>query len=139
MTLLQDDIVYARETTVQAAEFQRVLQSSGLSRMRPVSDLGRLQRMLDHADLVVTARRAGELIGLARCVTDFSWACYLADLAVSQQAQRFGVGSGLLTQMRQELGPEVALILASVPEAVGFYQRAGMETLPDCFWYRRQV
>jgi ribosomal protein S18 acetylase RimI-like enzyme len=139
MTQERDAIVYARETTVAAAEFQRVLQSSGLGRIRPVSDPARLQRMLDQADLVVTARRAGELVGLARSVTDFSWACYLADLAVSQDAQRFGVGRGLLEQTRRELGPEVALILASVPEAVGFYQRAGMESLPDCFWFRRQV
>jgi hypothetical protein len=28
-------------------------------------------------------------------------------------------------------------MLASVPEAVGFYERIGMQRLPDTFWYRR--
>jgi hypothetical protein len=32
----------------------------------------------------------------------------------------------------------VSLILASVPDAVGFYKRVGMATLPDAFWYRRE-
>jgi hypothetical protein len=30
------------------------------------------------------------------------------------------------------------LILASMPEAVGFYERIGMPRMPDTFWYRRE-
>jgi hypothetical protein len=29
-------------------------------------------------------------------------------------------------------------MLASVPEAVGFYERIGMARVPDTFWYRRE-
>jgi hypothetical protein len=42
-----------------------------------------------------------------------------------------------LDEARRELGPRVSLILASVPDAVGFYERAGMTRLADTFWYKR--
>ena len=97
--------------------------------------------MLSAADLIVTARLAepgSPLVGIARGVTDFAWCCYLSELAVSRSAQGLGIGRGLLGEARRRLGPDVALILASVPEAVGFYERAGMERIADAFWYRRK-
>jgi hypothetical protein len=48
------------------------------------------------------------------------------------------IGKGLLAYARRQLGPQVSLILISVPEAVGFYEHEGMERLPDAFWYRRE-
>ncbi|WP_036109088.1 GNAT family N-acetyltransferase [Lysobacter capsici] len=134
-------IVYAREATIDVADFRRVLVDSGLGAIRPVDDTPRLQSMLDHANLIVTARRdhaQGELIGVARCFTDFSWSCYLSELAVSPSAQGLGIGKGLLDETRRQLGPTVSLILASVPEAVGFYERAGMARIDEAFWYKRE-
>lgn len=131
-------IVYARESTVAVADFRRVLVDSGLGAIRPVDDEPRLQTMLDNANLIVTARREGELIGVARCFTDFSWSCYLSELAVSPSAQGLGIGQGLLDEARRQLGPSVSLILASVPEAVGFYERAGMARIHEAFWYKRE-
>jgi ribosomal protein S18 acetylase RimI-like enzyme len=75
---------------------------------------------------------------VARCITDFAWCCYLSELAVSASAQGLGVGKRLLEEARRQLGPQVALILSSVPEAAGFYERAGMARIPDAFWFRRQ-
>lgn len=51
----EDVVVYAADDSVTAAEFRAVLLSSGLSDIRPADDLDRLRRMLDNADLVVTA------------------------------------------------------------------------------------
>jgi len=118
-----------------------VLVESGLGAIRPVDDEARLAAMLSASDLIVTARRdepGAPLVGVARGMTDFAWCCYLSELAVSRSAQRLGVGRGLLDEARRQLGPDVALILASVPEAVGFYERAGMERIADAFWYRRR-
>lgn len=135
------NIVYARETTIDVADFHRVLVDSGLGAIRPVDDPPRLQSMLDNANMIVTARRGhdhGELVGVARCFTDFSWSCYLSELAVSATAQGLGIGKGLLDETRRQLGPNVSLILASVPDAVGFYQRAGMARIDEAFWYKRE-
>ncbi|HET7717114.1 MAG TPA: GNAT family N-acetyltransferase [Bauldia sp.] len=133
-------ILTALEPDLDVAEFRRVLVESGLGATRPVDDPGRLARMLAKADIVMTARldREGRpLVGVARAVTDFSWCCYLSELAVSESAQGLGAGRALVAALRAALGPEVALFLASMPEAVGFYEAIGMAPLPDAFWFRR--
>jgi len=134
-------IVYAREHAIPVEEFRRVLVESGLGATRPVDDEARLQAMLSGANLILTARLDGPerlLVGIARCMSDFSWSCYLSELAVSAKAQKLGIGKGLLDEARRHLGPQVSLILASVPDAVGFYERAGMARLPDAFWFKRE-
>lgn len=132
---------YARELDLAVADFRRLLVDSGLGATRPVDDAARLQAMLAGADLIVTARRdgpGGEVIGVARCITDFAWSCYLSELAVAKATQGLGVGKGLLDAARRELGPQVALILGAMPDVVGFYEKAGMEVYANAFWYRRE-
>jgi ribosomal protein S18 acetylase RimI-like enzyme len=134
-------VIYSREPTLCVAEFRRVLIESGLGRIRPVDDEGRLQSLICGASLIITARLATErraLVGLARCVTDFSWCCYLSDLAVSASAKGLGIGRGLLEETRRQLGPGVSITLISVPDSTGFYEKAGMERLSDAFCYRRE-
>ena len=134
-------ILYASEPALDVAEFRRVLVESGLGATRPVEDEARLQAMLSQANLIVTARldQPGKaLVGVARGFTDFSWSCCLSELAVSASAQGLGVGKGMLDEARRQLGPGVSLILASMPDVVGFYERVGMERLPDAFWYKRE-
>ena len=48
------------------------------------------------------------------------------------------MGKLLLRAVRDELGPRVTLVLASVPEAVGFYEKVGMPRMADVFCYRRE-
>lgn len=132
-------IVFAPEPDLALEDFRRVLVESGLGATRPVDDLPRLKQMLAQANLVMTARRlSGELLGVARCLTDFAWIAYLPELAVSQHAQGLGVGKQLLEALRKELGPKVSLVLASMPDAVGFYEKIGMPRMPDAFHFRRQ-
>ena len=134
-------ILYAREPELDVAEFRRVLEESGLGASRPIDDEARLRQMLSAAGLIVTARleRADRLlVGVARGITDSSWCCYLSELAVCGSAQGMGVGKGLLDEARRQLGPRVSLILASMPDAIGFYERIGMPRMPNGFWYRRE-
>ena len=42
----------------------------------------RIIQMILNSDLIYTAWNEDQLIGIARCVTDFSYCCYLSDLAV---------------------------------------------------------
>lgn len=141
MPTVNPSVVYATEPGLKVAEFIEVLEASGLGATRPIGDANRIARMLSGADLVVTARVAGArgaLLGVARCITDFVWCCYLSDLAVVSCAQGLGVGAGLMQAVRGELGPKVSLILGSLPDAVGFYERIGMARMPDVFWHRRE-
>lgn len=132
---------YAREQTLSAADFRRVLVESGLGATRPVDDEPRLGAMLASSNLIVTARleEPGQpIVGVARCVTDFAWCCYLSELAVSSTAQRLGIGKGLLDETRRHIGPRVSLILLSMPDAVGFYERVGMTPMSHAFWFKRE-
>ena len=140
MTPISNAVTYRREAGLDPAEFARVLNESGLGASRPTGDLGRLGRMLSQANLTVTARLAadGALLGVARGVTDFSWCCYLSELAVGRAAQGLGVGRGLVDQVRRELGPQVSLFLISMPDAVGFYERIGMARCDHAFAFTRE-
>lgn len=134
-------ILYASEPTLEVAEFRRVLVESGLGATRPIDDEARLKTMLASADMMLTARLDAPgkpLIGLARGITDFSWVCYISELAVCKSAQGLGIGKGLLDEVRRQLGPSVAISLISVPDAVGFYERIGMTRMADAFWFGRE-
>ncbi|RWG01713.1 GNAT family N-acetyltransferase [Mesorhizobium sp.] len=134
-------VLYASEPTLDVGEFRRVLVESGLGETRPVDDEARLKAMLGNANLVLTARLDVDgrpLLGVARGVTDFSWVCYISELAVSASAQGLGIGKGLMDEARRQLGTSVAISLISMPDAVGFYERIGMKRMPDAFWFSRK-
>jgi GNAT superfamily N-acetyltransferase len=133
------DPIYAVETSLSVEEFRSLLIASGLGIRRPVDDSLRLGEMLKHANLVIAARVDGILVGVARAVTDFSFCCYLSDLAVSKGFQGKGIGARLIEETRKRVGPKVSVILSSVPESVGFYESIEMSPLPHCFWYRREL
>ncbi len=126
-------VVYAREENLAATEFIDVLRRSGLSERRPVDDRSRIERMLAHANLIVTARDAGRLIGVSRALTDFAYCCYLSDLAVDKQYQRRGIGKRLIEETHREAGPEAACILLSAPGAMGFYRAIDMPQADNAF------
>ena len=81
-------VAYAVEPDLSAEAFRDVLIASTLGARRPVDDLARLDEMLRRADLIVTARDSALLVGVARSLTDFSYCCYLSDLAVAASHQR---------------------------------------------------
>lgn len=119
------NITYSVERSVPLSEFLSVLDESGLAERRPVDDHACLQGMLDHSNLIVTARAGGRLVGIARSVTDFHYCCYLSDLAVSRDCQGQGVGLALQRHTQARLGPKCTVILLSAPAAVEYYPKIG--------------
>ena len=132
------EAVYAIEPNLIAAEFEQVLVESTLAQRRPVDDLNRLDRMLRNADLIVTARVDGKLVGIARSITDFAFCCYLSDLAVSSGMKGQGIGRRLIEETRRHCGPEVSVILLAAPGAVTFYEQLDMPRYPAAFAYDRE-
>ena len=61
-----DEILYARESSIGVDEFIEVLRQSGLGERRPLADTDRMERMIANANLIVTARKAGKLVGVSR-------------------------------------------------------------------------
>lgn len=126
-------ITYTSEPNLTAQEFHDVLVASTLAARRPVDDLARLDRMLRQADLVVTARDGGRLVGVSRAVTDFSYCCYLSDLAVDAAYQRQGIGKRLIDETHALAGEATALILVAAPAAETYYPRIGMQHVKSCW------
>src|SRR5690349_10586522 len=92
-------------------------RASTLGERRPVDDRERMAAMLRNANLVVTAWDANLLVGIARSLTDFSYATYLSDLAVRATHQRSGIGKELIRRTQQAGGPHTRLILLAAPAA----------------------
>ena len=130
-------IVYAREDNLGADEYIAVVKSSGLN--RPIEDRARIEQMLAQANLIVTARQDGRLVGLARSLTDFCFCCYLSDLAVDKDCQGHGIGKRLIEETRHEAGGgATTTLLLSAPTAMSFYQGIKMPHADNCFLYRRE-
>ena len=100
-------------------------QASTLGERRPVENRQTMSDMLRHANLVVTAWDEELLVGIARTLTDFSYVGYLADLAVRASHQRRGVGTHLIQQTRNKMGPDSMLVLLAAPKASEYYPRIG--------------
>lgn len=107
-------------------------RASTLGERRPVEDRERMGLMLRNANLVVTAWDGELLVGIARSVTDFSYATYLSDLAVRASHQRMGIGRELINRT-QAAGGKATVILLSAPKAVEYYPRIGMKSHPSAW------
>lgn len=118
---------FAIGKTPQVNEFRDLLTRSTLAERRPVEDQECLQQMLEGANLIVTCRSEGLLVGIARSVTDHAYCCYLSDLAVDEDFQKQGIGKRLIALTQENLGPKCKIILLSAPKAAGYYPRIGFE------------
>lgn len=119
-----------------AREVDEVFRSSGIR--RPLGDLDRIQRMLDHADEVITVRDGNKLIALLRAITDYSYCCYISDIAVAKEYQGMGIGRELITRLKNKLGgEEIQYVLTSAPKAIGFYETIGFEIAEQAFVIKR--
>ncbi len=131
--IMKETITYSQDTKIDAAQFRDILVLSTLGERRPIEDLDRLQHMLDHAQLMITAWAGEKLVGISRALTDYSYCTYLSDLAVDQAYQGQGIGTTLI-KMTKECAPMAKLILLSAPKAVDYYPKIGMEKHPACYF-----
>ncbi|VFU11091.1 GNAT family N-acetyltransferase [Methylocella tundrae] len=131
-------IEYAVVESLDLETFLTVLRNSGLAERRPVADQSRIRRMLENANLIVVARDGDNVVGVARSITDFSYCCYLSDLAVDRSHQGRGIGKRLIEETRKAAGPEAMCLLLSSPDAMAFYKAIGMPQPENAFLYKRE-
>jgi predicted N-acetyltransferase YhbS len=82
--------------------------------------------------------RCHSTIGVCRALTDFSYCCYLSDLAVDAQYQNQGIGKAMIEITKEAIGDEVALILLAAPNAMDYYPKIGFEKLENGFIIKRK-
>ena len=126
-------IEYKINAPVSADQFIGLLRESTLGERRPIDDRECMEGMVKNSNLMVTAWHGEELIGIARSMTDFHYACYLSDLAVHMKYQRSGIGKKLQIKTQEQLGPNCKLILVAAPAANSYYEHIGFTNNQRCW------
>ena len=126
-------VVYTNEPWLTSDEFIQILERSTLAERRPVQDAAVIAAMLKNADVIITARIDGLLVGVSRAITDFAYCTYLSDLAVDVKYQRQGIGKELIRRTHEAAGLQTTLILLSAPAAVEYYPHIGMVKHESCW------
>ena len=78
-------IDYRDNASITAEQAIDLYKRSTLGERRPIDNIHTFEAMLKNANLTITAWDGEKLIGISRCLTDFAYVAYLADLAVDQQ------------------------------------------------------
>ncbi|MBN3583444.1 GNAT family N-acetyltransferase [Algoriphagus aestuarii] len=120
------------EQTIGIEEFKKVLDDSGLGKRRPMEDEDLLMKMVSGANLWVTARENGRLIGFMRGISDYCYRTFVADLAVIESWQGKRIGRKMLVCTR-EVAPSARLFLFSAEDAEGFYRKLGFQLHERCY------
>jgi GNAT superfamily N-acetyltransferase len=128
-------ITYRSDHRPGLEQARDLYRESTLGERRPIDDDARFRAMLEHANLIVTAWEGESLVGISRCVTDFSWTTYLADLAVRASHQRRGIGRQLIRHTRAA-APRATLLLLAAPAAERYYPHIGFGHFPQAWMLR---
>ncbi|UPK68212.1 GNAT family N-acetyltransferase [Chitinophaga filiformis] len=117
------EIAYRSDITPSPEQVIELYNSAGLP--RPTDDPERIRKMYEHSNVIITAWDGEKLAGVSRTITDWVWSSYLADLAVSPDYQKFGIGKKLIALTREKIGEQSMILLLSVPTAMSYYPKVG--------------
>lgn len=129
-------IEYHENQPLEPSDIARLFEASGIS--RPTQDIPRIRQMFTNANVVISAWDGTRLIGVSRALTDYSYCCYLSDLAVDVAYQKHGIGRELIRRTQSIIGDEVSLILMSAPGALSYYPKVGFALADNAYVIRRK-
>ena len=129
------EIIYRSDIIPTAEQVIELYENAGLP--RPTNDKDRIQKMYNNSNLVITAWDDTLLVGVSRCITDWHWCCYLADLAIRQEYKRCGIGKKLIALTKEKVGEQSMVLLLSVPTAMDYYPKVGFTKQESSFIINR--
>jgi N-acetylglutamate synthase-like GNAT family acetyltransferase len=134
-----EPILYRTDLKISVEQFIDLLKRSTLAERRPDHDKARIEQMLTYGNILITAWHNDLLVGVSRALSDFSYCCYLSDLAVDEAYQHKGIGKELIRLTHQEAGEaEATLLLLAAPKSAEFYTKIGMYQFTYCFIIKRK-
>ncbi len=129
------ELTYRLDIIPTPKQVIELYENSGLP--RPTTDHDRIKKMFDNSNLVVTCWDNKLLVGISRSLTDFSWCCYLADLAVREDYKKKGIGKKMISITKDKVGEESMVLLLSVQSAMEYYPAAGLVKVENGFILNR--
>ena len=121
-------IEYADDERLSLAEYVEFVSRTDLAGEYPRKDFhARVRRVLDGADVCVTARRDGELVGVTIALTDFAYFLFLTDMAVDRRLVRRGIGREMLERAVTKGGgyADLCTVTWASKAAMPFYEASG--------------
>ncbi len=131
------EVAYKVDQEISIEQFTDLLNRSTLGERRPVEDAECMEGMITNSNLIISAWVGEQLVGISRCVTDFHYCCYLSDLAVDSDYQKYGIGKRLQIETQNQLGPKCTLILLAAPAANDYYAHVGFTNNTRCWVLNR--
>ena len=123
------------EERLTAKEYIDFLKRTDLGSQYPKERFEqRIEKLVKNASISLTARdEMDHLMGVLFGITDFAYWLFITDLGIDRQYTGKGIGTELMKKAHQLAGGEENIILYTCANenAVGFYQKFGMETAND--------
>lgn len=97
------------------------------------ADMKEIEKSISNSWYSVCAYSASELIGFGRVISDGTFYGIICDMIVLPTYQNMGVGSAILTKLKQQCVSEGLRVmwLFSAAGKAAFYKRHGFEERPD--------
>ena len=101
------------------------------------TDMARIRSMVQNSDIIVTAWDNEEMVGFARCTTDYTSNGQINNVVVDKKYKGKSIGKKLI---RKILGSsdKVAYILRADSDNIDFYKKLGFEKADLAVIYKRK-
>lgn len=119
-------------------QMTELYRACSLGARRPLGQDGAAKTMMERSNIVITAWEGDLLVGMARAWTDEVHITYLADVAVRESHQKFGIGKRLI-RLVKEAAPKTLMVLIAAPQAHEYYGRIGFAQHRSCWVLRPEM
>ena len=123
--LLKEELCFQAEEQVGAQAFHRNLNRGEAAEY--VTE--KLEQAFRQSTFCWFGYENGQLIAVARAISDCTWSSYLADVAIVPARQGQGYGQQLMLAIREQLLPFGKIFIYAVADKITFYQRFGFAML----------
>lgn len=136
-----DEKIAIRQERISAEEYIDFLKRTDLGSQYPKERFDeRIAKLVKNASISLVARNeAGVAVGVLFGLTDFAYWLYITDLGVDRAYEGHGIGRRLMTSAHKIAGGEkdIAVYLIANDDAIGFYEKLGMEKAEDVMQYNK--
>lgn len=134
-------MINIRPERLTAAEYIAFLARTDLGSQYPAERFeARIAKLVANAPISLAARdESGRLVGALFGITDFAYWLFVTDLGVDRDCVNQGIGRRLMATALEAAGgaDDIIVYTCANENAVGFYEKLGMEPANDVMVYNR--